>query len=101
MVSSLEEGQVGLSESLAQYEQGVKLLRQCHELLAQAERKIEVLTGFDAQGNPVAEPLDDAAEGSLEEKAASRSKRRSHSTSRSRPAANSIEGDDDLSEVPF
>jgi exodeoxyribonuclease VII small subunit len=84
IVACLEEGQAGLSESLAQYEEGVKLLRQCHEMLAQAERKIEVLAGLDAQGNPVTEPLDEAAGDSLEEKTAARSRRRSHSSGRTR-----------------
>lgn len=101
IVSGLEEGQVGLSESLAQYEKGITLLRQCHELLAEAERKVEVLTGFDAQGNPITEPLHDAGDGSLEEKAAARSKRRSHPAGGSRSTVDPIAGDDDLSEVPF
>lgn len=77
IVARLEEGQTGLSESLAAYEEGVKLLRQCHELLGDAERKIEVLAGFDAQGNPVTEPLSDLDCDTLEEKAAARSRRRS------------------------
>ena len=33
IVHDLEEGESGLSESLNRYEQGVTLLRQCHELL--------------------------------------------------------------------
>ena len=36
LVRDLEEGQLGLEESLARYERGVKLLRQCHEQLQQA-----------------------------------------------------------------
>ena len=39
IVHALEEGQIGLAEALTRYEQGVKLLRQCYELLAGAERK--------------------------------------------------------------
>jgi exodeoxyribonuclease VII small subunit len=98
IVALLEEGQTGLSESLAQYEQGVKLLRQCHDLLAQAERKIEVLAGFDAQGNPVAEPFHDATGDSLEDKAEARSRRRS------RPRKKPEESSDDAgkdNEIPF
>ena len=55
----LEEGRCGLAESLARYEEGVKLLKQCHAQLQQAERRIEVLTGVDAAGNPVTQPFDD------------------------------------------
>lgn len=61
IVHELEEGRLGLAESLARYEEGVKLLRQCHGLLQQAERRIELLTGLDAAGNPVTEPFDDRA----------------------------------------
>ena len=76
IVRELEEGQLGLDDSLARYERGVKLLRRCHEQLQQAERRIELLAGIDAEGNPVTTPLDDAAL-SLEEKARQRGKRRS------------------------
>jgi exodeoxyribonuclease VII small subunit len=61
IVRDLEEGRLGLAESLARYEEGVKLLRQCHGLLEQAERRIELLTGMDAAGNPLTEPFDDEA----------------------------------------
>lgn len=76
IVRELEEGQLGLDDALARYERGVRLLRQCHEQLQQAERRIELLSGVDAEGNPVAAPLDDTAL-SLDEKARQRGKRRS------------------------
>jgi exodeoxyribonuclease VII small subunit len=76
IVRELEEGQLGLDDSLARYERGVKLLRRCHEQLEQAERRIELLAGVDAEGNPVAAPIDDTAL-SLDEKARQRGKRRS------------------------
>jgi exodeoxyribonuclease VII small subunit len=61
IVRELEEGRLGLAESLARYEEGVKLLRQCHGLLEQAERRIELVTAMDAAGNPITEPFDDQA----------------------------------------
>ncbi len=61
IVHLLEEGDLGLSEAMQCYEEGVKLLRQSHELLERAERKIELLSGVDAEGNPVTEPFDDTA----------------------------------------
>tara|TARA_B100000686_G_scaffold320776_1_gene372795 strand:+ start:239 stop:568 length:330 start_codon:yes stop_codon:yes gene_type:complete len=76
IVAQLENGQLGLSESLECYQQGVGLLKHCHEALAGAERKIELLTGVDADGNPVTEEFEDEAT-TLEEKQASRSRRRS------------------------
>lgn len=76
IVHELEEGQLGLEESLTRYERGAKLLRQCHEQLQRAERRIELLTGVDADGRPICVPLDEAA-APLEEKARQRSRRRS------------------------
>jgi exodeoxyribonuclease VII small subunit len=61
IVHQLEEGNAGLEESLARYEEGVKLLRQAYDLLHKAERKIELLSGVDADGNPITEPFDDKA----------------------------------------
>jgi exodeoxyribonuclease VII small subunit len=50
IVHDLEEGELGLAESLARYEQGVKHLKQCFELLEQAEQKIDLLTGVADDG---------------------------------------------------
>jgi exodeoxyribonuclease VII small subunit len=61
IVDALEDGELGLAESLAKYERGVAHLRNCYETLAAAEKKIELLTGFDAAGNPITQPFDDAA----------------------------------------
>jgi len=61
IVHRLEEGELGLDEALKQYEEGVGLLRRSYELLKQAERRIELLSGVDAEGNPIAEPFDDQA----------------------------------------
>lgn len=76
IVAQLEDGRVDLAESLARYEEGVRLLRQCHTLLERAERRIEVLSGVDAEGNPVTEPFDDRSTLSLADEGAARSKRR-------------------------
>ena len=76
IVHRLEDGQLGLSASLASYEEAIGYLKQCHAALQQAERKIMVLTGVDAEGNPVTEPLDDQAL-TLEQKQQRRGRRRS------------------------
>lgn len=76
IVRQLEEGDIGLNEALASYEQGIKLLRQCYDLLEKAERRIELLSGVDAEGKPVTTALEDSSL-SLEEKAQQRSRRRS------------------------
>jgi exodeoxyribonuclease VII small subunit len=68
IVHDLEEGQIGLDEALQGYERGVKLLRRCYDLLQGAERRIEMLTGLDANGNPVTTPFENQATTSPEEK---------------------------------
>ena len=60
IVRQLERGDLGLGESLTSYERGVKLLRQCHDFLTKAERRIELLSGVDADGNPLTTALDDS-----------------------------------------
>jgi exodeoxyribonuclease VII small subunit len=78
IVVELEEGRIGLNDALGRYEQGVKLLRHCHDLLEKAERRIELVTGVDAEGTPITAPFDDNAT-TLEEKASQRSRRRTSS----------------------
>ena len=57
IVHDLEDGDLGLAEALARYEQGIKHLRHCYDLLEQAERKIELLTGIDAEGRAKTVPF--------------------------------------------
>lgn len=44
IVDELEGGNLSLEDALKRYEEGVKFSRTCQEKLAQAEKKIEVLT---------------------------------------------------------
>ncbi|MHB8970960.1 MAG: exodeoxyribonuclease VII small subunit [Pirellulaceae bacterium] len=86
IVGLLEGGQLGLSESLTQYEQGVKYLKFCYRQLERAEQKIELLSGMDAEGRVQTQPFAEA-DMSLEEKQAARSRRRSRSSGSAEPAA--------------
>jgi len=43
LVKKLEQGELSLDESLAAFEQGVKLTRACQKILAEAEQKVKVL----------------------------------------------------------
>lgn len=61
IVTQLEAGALGLEQSLGEFERGVKLLRTCYRFLEDAEQKIELLVGFNEQGEPVTEPFDAAA----------------------------------------
>ena len=53
MVRELEDGRLGLEESLARYEQGVGLVRRCYTQLRTAEQKILLLSGADEDQEPV------------------------------------------------
>src|SRR5437868_15525205 len=66
IVAELESGKLGLSEALARYEEGVKHLKGCQQLLEMAERKIELLSGVDADGNAITEPFEETENDSLE-----------------------------------
>lgn len=58
VVHELEDGELDLTQSLARYEQGIAMLRHCHDMLKQAEAKIALLTEIDADGKPVTETVD-------------------------------------------
>jgi exodeoxyribonuclease VII small subunit len=76
VIRDLEDGRLGLNESLNRYEDGVRILRYCHQALNDAERKILLLTAVDESGEAIAQPFDDR-ELSLEEKRDQRVRRRS------------------------
>lgn len=90
-VARLEAGELDLSDALACYEQGIRQLKVCHELLADAERRIELLCGVDAEGNPVVQSYDDD-QLSLEEKRENRGQRRTHRSEASRRGDGASEG---------
>src|SRR5947199_1956229 len=61
IVRELEDGKIGLEESLARYEKGVGLLRRCYGQLRQVEQRIMELVGQDADGQPLTRPFAHAA----------------------------------------
>ncbi|HWB10320.1 MAG TPA: exodeoxyribonuclease VII small subunit [Pirellulales bacterium] len=82
IVHQLEEGEIGLAEALDHYETGIGLLKQCYGLLQRAERRIELLSGVDAAGNPITEPFADDGPQPLDEKSQNRSRRRTRTGGR-------------------
>ncbi len=61
IVGALEDGSLPLEESMSQFERGVGLLKNCYQVLEQAEQRIEVLTGADEDGAVQTEPFDATA----------------------------------------
>jgi exodeoxyribonuclease VII small subunit len=52
IVQKMEKGELSLEDSLKLFEEGVKLSRECHQSLNEAEVKVKQLMGVDASGNP-------------------------------------------------
>ncbi len=50
IVVKMEKGDLPLEESLQLFEEGVKLSRECHKRLNEAESQVKVLMGFDEKG---------------------------------------------------
>jgi exodeoxyribonuclease VII small subunit len=50
IVGQLEDGSLPLEDSMQQFERGISLLRNCYQVLEQAEQRIEVLTGVAEDG---------------------------------------------------
>lgn len=57
VVGQLESGGLGLSASIAAYEEGVGLLRRLHEELTTVEARVRVLVRIADDGSPVFEDL--------------------------------------------
>ncbi len=85
-VAKLEGGKLGLAESLSAYEHGVSRLNGCYQMLAAAERRIELVQSVDAEGKAKTQPFIDDDGDDLAEKGAARSRRRTAGNAeRSRP----------------
>ena len=67
IVEELEGGSLSLEESIARYEEGVKLSRRLTQTLDEAEKRIERLAEGEA-GEPVTTPMELEGEGSEEPK---------------------------------
>jgi exodeoxyribonuclease VII small subunit len=60
IVNKMEAGDLGLEESLDQFEQGIKLAKNCQDTLANAELRVEQL--IEKNGLQQTEPFDDIDE---------------------------------------
>ena len=43
IVKELETGELSLDDTIGRFEEGVKMVRVCHQKLSEAEKKIEIL----------------------------------------------------------
>lgn len=58
IVQKMEKGDLALEESLKLFEEGVKLSRDCHSRLNDAEAKVKKLMSIDAEGNAVTQDFE-------------------------------------------
>ena len=61
IVSGLEEGEQTLEESLAQFEEGVGLIKECRSYLEVSRQRVEVLLG-EEDGRAVLEDIEEEVE---------------------------------------
>ena len=97
LIRDMESGDLGLAESMAAYEQGVGLLRQLHEQLADAERRVQTLVQIDEEGNPVFATAESVSGPTTD--AAGTTSRTSNRTSR-RPRAKKATGHRSRQQLP-
>jgi exodeoxyribonuclease VII small subunit len=50
IVNKMEKGDLALEESLKLFEEGVRLSRECHQKLNDAESKVKLLVSMDQNG---------------------------------------------------
>lgn len=58
LVEKMERGELTLEQSLQCFEQGIRLTRECQTALTEAEQRVEILLGKDANAKPI--PFDEA-----------------------------------------
>ena len=57
LAEEIEQGKIGLEESISRYEEGMGLIKHCRAILAKAELRIQKLQVRD-DGQVTTEPLD-------------------------------------------
>ena len=67
VVEQLESGELSLEDSLAAFENGVRLVKLCNQKLTEVERKIELLVK-DKDGKLQLKPLEELGEDDANEK---------------------------------
>lgn len=65
LTEQIEQGRIGLEESIAKYAEGMKLVQYCRSVLAKAEQKIEQLQVGD-DGAPKTTEFDPPTDANVE-----------------------------------
>lgn len=59
IVEKMESGELSLDDSLKMFEEGIKLSRDCHAQLDEAEQKVRLLLEVDEGGEAVTEEFEE------------------------------------------
>lgn len=86
IVQALEMGELPLAESIEQYEQGSRLLKDCYQILKQAELKVQQVIQLDDQGNPILEEMDSSSTAEQTKGTAGRRKTRKSTKKKAAPS---------------
>lgn len=49
IVGELEKGELNLDDSVAKFEEGIKISKECNKILEEAEKKITILVNQDGE----------------------------------------------------
>ncbi|MBX3361620.1 MAG: exodeoxyribonuclease VII small subunit [Phycisphaeraceae bacterium] len=60
IIARVESGEIGLEESIGEYERGVGLIRRCREILSRAEQRIQQLSLSDIESGQASSPDEDS-----------------------------------------
>lgn len=66
IVEAMETGEIGIEESLAQYEEAIKLAQHCREVLDRVEQRVRQIQ-VDAEGAVKSEPFESPEEGDVDD----------------------------------
>ncbi len=58
IVGKMENGEIKLEDSLKLFEEGIKISKDCHKQLQEAEQKVKVLSGQNEDGSVKLEDFD-------------------------------------------
>ncbi len=58
-IEKIEEGTIGLEQSIASYRYGTALIKRCREVLDKAEQEIEMLDGAHNESSSASPPADE------------------------------------------
>ncbi len=101
IVADLEEGRVGLEESLAQFERGISLLKTCHQTLQRAEQRIELLVGVKSDGTPITKQFEASATMGSEAELPTAGRRKPRKTKVDAPPLEPVNPPDDSDDPGF